>query len=285
MKLLAMAPTLALAACVLATTAATAATRSDGPVAPSSAARTPKRYTTVQSAAFTVSSGRQTQGAVACPVGTVVWGGGAVIGSPDLGINVNSSFPIFDGSGWGARVNASVGSSGSFVVLAICAKAPRKYRVLESQPFEVDADAQLEGTEPCPTGTVVLGGGSDSDSLSTGVNVNSTFPLASINGWRTDMNDDTAAPSGFRVLSICGKAPQGYAVLQGALVANAPESETQANVECASGKPLSGGALSSSGLPFVDLASTGPGTDGWSVSENNTALIADVTVRAFVICA
>ncbi len=106
-----------------------------------------KGYTIVKSGCSRRSTTSRRAGAVDCPFGTVPLGGGAFIPSNDQNLNVNSSFPTT--TGWVADVNNVSGAAGSFYVQAVCAKMPRKYRVLESSPFSVGADAQASGTEAC----------------------------------------------------------------------------------------------------------------------------------------
>jgi hypothetical protein len=55
-------------------------------------------------------------------------------------------------------------------------------------------------------------------------------------------------------------------------------------VSCPAGVPLSGGAFSSSSSPAVDLNSSIADQGGWSVFEDNTALIPGATIQAFVVC-
>jgi hypothetical protein len=270
MKTLATTLTLAAAALVLA-----------GPAQ----ARTPALYTQVHSGFLTATAGAQTRGTVSCPAGTVAWGGGAVIAGNDLGGNLNSSFPMGDGSGWIADVNNTSTSDMTFTVNAVCAKAPRKYRIVESAELTDPAFAQATtGTQSCPAGTAVLGGGSVSNTTSFSIDISSSFPSA--NGWRTDQSNLSDFDTTFNVFAICGKAPRSYAVVTGAAVDNAPGTQSNATVSCTSGHALSGGAQSSSSLPQVDLNSTipDPAIGGWAVFENNRGS-QDSTVRAIVICA
>ena len=51
---------------------------------------TPPAGYSIQSAVFDAANGEQTEGTVACPSGTVPWGGGAVIGSSSLDANLNN---------------------------------------------------------------------------------------------------------------------------------------------------------------------------------------------------
>jgi hypothetical protein len=277
MKTLAISPALAVAACMLAATAAPAAAAGGN-------GKAPPGYTIVQSSMFTAPSGAQTIGSVSCPTGTVVWGGGGLIEGSDLRLNLNSSLPNLDGGGWTVDVNNTADSFGLFFVEAVCARAPRKYQILESADVTVGAGSQANASQSCPAGTVVLGGGSLSDSGSPAVNINSTLPIASINGWQAEQNDDASFDTTFHAFAICGKAPTGYAILGGPIVLNPPLSQTNAVAACPTGRPLSGGALSNVGSPVVNLNSSQVGGGGWTAYENNASLIGGATLEAFVIC-
>jgi hypothetical protein len=213
MKMLAMAPAVALAACLLAAAASTAeAAKRPTPTA----ARTPTGYRIVESSGFTAQNGVQSRAAVFCPAGTVVWGGGAEIFGPDPNLNLNSSAPLIDGSGWTASVNNVSGSDGTYVVQAVCAKAPRRYRIVESPAFTDGEGTQVTGSQACPARTRLLGGGSVSNSDSLAVNINSEFPF--FNGWEAAQNDNTNFDTTFNVFAICGKAPATYTIASGPIV-------------------------------------------------------------------
>jgi hypothetical protein len=270
MKTLATTLTLAAAALVLAAPAE---------------AKTPALYTQVHSGFLSAAAHAQTRGTVSCPAGTVAWGGGAVIAGDDLGGNINSSFPMSGGSGWIADINNASSSAMDFTVNVVCAKAPRKYRIVEGPEITDPAfSMSATGTQSCPAGTAVLGGGSVSNTTGFSIDVGSSFPSG--NGWRTDMSNQSDFDTTFNVFAICGKAPRSYAVVTGPAVDNAPGTQSNATVSCARGQALSGGAQSSSSLVQVTLNSTipDPAIGGWAVFENNSGS-QDSTVRAIVICA
>jgi hypothetical protein len=289
MKMLAMPPVLALAAGVLAMSATTAlAAGSPASVAgapPAHAGRTPPGYRIVESSTFTAHNGVQTRGTVLCPAGTVAWGGGVIFNAQHLGMTINSSFPMSRGAGWVGDVNDVGSSDGEFVIQAVCAQAPRRYRIVESPAITADPGTVASGSQSCPGRTALLGGGSLSSSTSVAVFVNSTFPEAPVNGWVARQSDNTSVASTFNVLAICGKAPRGYTVAAGPVVAVPAFTEVAASVVCPAGHPLSGGATSPSSAPAVALTTTAGDHGGWTVFEDNSALIQNVTVFAIVICA
>jgi hypothetical protein len=251
------------------------------PVTATPAGKLPRRYVQVHSQLFSAGQFTQTRGTVLCPIGTVVYGGGVLITATGLNANVNSSFPA--GNTWIAEVN-NVGEPTTFSVYAICGKPVRNYQIVESGSFTDPAGQQVTGTAPCPAHTVVLGGGSVSNTGSTAVLINSTFPQD--NGWRTDMNDNTNFDTTFNVFAICGKKPRDYSVQVGAPVTNAPSSQDLATVTCPAGQlPLGGGGVSSSGSVTVDLNSSFPDGATWRLFEDNGQPFTAASLRAFAICA
>jgi hypothetical protein len=271
-------------AMVLATAGIFAGSPAPAAVPPAHAGKTPPGYRIVESRAITARAGVQTRGTVLCPAGTVVWGGGVILDASHAGMTINSSFPMSTGSGWIALVNNAAGGDREFFVQAVCAQAPRMYRVLEGAPITVAPGTQASGFESCTGRTTMLGGGSLSSSSSVAVFVNSTFPGTG-NGWVARENDTTSVASTFRVFAICGKAPLGYTIASGPVVAVPPFTEVAASVVCPSGHPLSGGATSPSDAVGTALTRTEEGQRGWSVLEDNAALDQNVTVFAIVICA
>jgi hypothetical protein len=246
---------------------------------------TPPGYRIVDSPSFTVRAGSQLRASVACPAGTVAWGGGVIPGASGAGMSVSSSFPKSRGSGWVGVVNDAGGSNGAFVVQAVCAQAPAKYRIVEAPPVSV-APGTIQGSfQACPGRLTLLGGGSLSSSTSVAVFVNATFPAASANGWNARQSNTSGVASMLDAFAICGKAPPGYTVVDGPVEPVPPFSEAAAQVVCPSGHPLSGGATSTSTAPQVALTTTDAGEAGWTVREDNTAAIPDVTFFAIVICA
>jgi hypothetical protein len=258
--------------------------KAPAPMAPAAiSAKAPPGYAVVTGGTTSAPTGTQTRGTATCPAGTVPWGGGAVISGSNINLNLNSSFP--SGSAWVADVNNVSGSTGLFNVYVVCAVAPRKYTVVESSAFTSPADGQAEGTVSCPANTVVLGGGSLSNSGSVAVNLNSTLPNASTS-WRADQNTNTSTSSTFEVFAICGKQRRKWAIVSGSSVPNPPSSQTLATVTCPAGTvPLSGGGYSSSASPAVDLNSTAPISHGWEVYEDNTSGAGTPDIQAWAVCA
>jgi hypothetical protein len=275
---------LAAAGCALAAmTVGTSAARTPGAshAAAALAGRAPKLYTVVTAGPFTAPPSSQSTGTATCPAGTVVWGGGVSTPGRSAAVNIAGSLP--QDNSWYGDVNSFGSSSTTFSVYAVCAMRPRKYTIGESATFDTPPVSQSSGTQACPGSATILGGGSRSTVGSFVANINSTLPVG--NGWQVDMASTAIRDTTFNVYAICGKAPRGYSVVVGAAVSNPPSSISEASVSCPGRKrPLSGGALSSSRTPCVDLSSTIPDGNGWSVWENNTGAVA-VTITAYAICA
>src|SRR5262252_7311124 len=94
-----------------------------------STATAPPGYQRVRSAPIPIPPGMfDSGGQVACPAGTVPWGGGVGFtgGIASTGENINTSAPT--GDGWSGRFNNSgTRPDDDFVVDAICANQPAGY--------------------------------------------------------------------------------------------------------------------------------------------------------------
>jgi hypothetical protein len=251
------------------------------PTASALPAKLPRGYIQVHSDFFDAPQFSQTRGSVTCPTGTVPFSGGVLITSTGLNANVNSSFP--EGTSWFADIN-NVGTPTSFSVYAVCGQPIRNYQIVASGVFTDPAGQQATGTVACPGHTAVLGGGALSNSGSTAVLINSTFPEG--RGWRTDMNTNTNLDTTFEVFAICGHKPRNYSIVVGASVTNAPSSQNLATAACPAGQlPLGGGGSSSSSSVTVDLNSSRPNGAEWQVFEDNGQPFTVEVLRAFAICA
>src|ERR1700682_5488320 len=144
-----------------------------------------------------------TAGTMTCPAPSVVLGGGVFIGGSG---SVNSTYPS-DSHPWNG-----LGTTG-FSVDVVCADQPAGYTQVVSAAIANPAGAQKPGDEPCPSGTVVLGGGALHTSPSTTVNLNSSYPTST--GWHVAMNNASALAETFNVYAVCASAPDGYGITVG----------------------------------------------------------------------
>jgi hypothetical protein len=168
----------------------------------------------------------------------------------------------------------------TFVVQAVCAAAPAKYRVVDAAPVTAPASSQTAAQAKCPAGSV-LGGGSLSQNA---VSINSAYPGSDMRSWNDSVDNPTSSAATFQVVMLCGRAPAGYAITAGSPVNDRPHTQKTATATCPSGKPLAGGVLSSSTSTAVSVSSSVATGTGWSVTESN-ASSTGVTIQAFVICA
>jgi hypothetical protein len=220
-----------------------------------------------------------TAGTMTCPAPSVVLGGGVFIGGSG---SVNNTYPS-DSHTWNG-----LGTTG-FSVDVVCADQPAGYTQVVSAAIANPAGAQTPGDEPCPSGTVVLGGGALPSSSSTTVNLNSSYPTST--GWHVAMNNASALAETFNVYAVCSSAPDGYGITVGPSTSEpgstAGGSQARAAVSCPSGLvPTGGGVLSSSSSTAENISATDPRNEGpaesWVDWENQGPSAA--TIAAYVVC-
>ena len=121
-------PALAVIGACLATVAGAATAYASG--ATPRARSKPAGYTIV-SKQFAATAGAESDGSVVCPKATVPIGGSVFVqSSPELRVNVSASFPF--GGFWAGSVKNSSDTASTFAVVAVCAKRPTGYRVVQS---------------------------------------------------------------------------------------------------------------------------------------------------------
>jgi hypothetical protein len=220
-----------------------------------------------------------TAGTMTCPAPSVVLGGGVFIGGSG---SVNNTYPS-DSHTWNG-----LGTT-SFTVDVVCADPPAGYTQVVSGAIGNPAGAQTPGDEPCPSGTVVLGGGALPTSSSTSVNLNSSYPTST--GWHVAMNNASAAAETFNVYAVCSSAPDSYGITVGPTTNETGSSvgaQSRAAASCPSGKvPTGGGVLSSSTSILENISATDPRNEGpaesWVDWENSGG--SPATITAYVVCA
>jgi hypothetical protein len=220
-----------------------------------------------------------TAGSVTCPTPSVVLGGGVFIGGSG---SVNNTYPS-DSQTWNG-----LGTT-SFTVDAVCADPPAGYTQVVSGAIANPAGTQTPGDEPCPSGTVVLGGGALPSSSSTNVNLNSSYPTST--GWHVAMNNADASAETFNVYAVCASAPDGYGVTVGPVTNESGGSvgaQSRAAASCPSGRvPTGGGVLSTSSSTLENISATDPRNEGpaesWVDWENSGG--SPATITAYVVCA
>ncbi|HEY1914940.1 MAG TPA: hypothetical protein VGH27_05120 [Streptosporangiaceae bacterium] len=263
--------------------AAPAAAAKSGP-----AATKPASYKIV-SADFTAASGLDTAGSVTCPkvkgVQTVPLSGGALIDGNSLQTSINSSWPT--ATGWHARVNNASAAATGFSVYAVCAKKLTGYVQQESAAVSNPANTQNGAGYECPAADVLLGGGAESTSHSTLVNLDSSWP-AGTSIWYVYLNNASTAHASFHVYHVCAKlnvTATSYQLVAGTPVVNAAGTQSGASVFCPDALATIGGGLVSSSTSIdVTLNTTFPFAGGWGGDENNNSGASN-NLTAYVLCA
>lgn len=77
--------------------------------------------------------------------------------SHSLYASVNSSYAT--GTSWTVGIKNRTGAATTFTVWAVCAVPNAGYLELNSKNIPNAPGAQAAGTEACPTGTKIIGGG------------------------------------------------------------------------------------------------------------------------------
>jgi hypothetical protein len=267
-----------------------------GATSVSAAATTPGVATTAKpagykivTATFDLPTGGQTAGFVACPVikgvREVPLSGGALLDTGSLEANINTSYPT--SGGWEVFANNASGADSTFIVYAVCVKKPKGYLQQESKAVANPADSYSGAGYMCPKGDELTGGGAESSSESTLVNLNSSWP-AGTSIWYMYMDNSSSAPATVILYHVCAKlnvAKTSYQLVAGSTIVNTAFSETATSVACPSGLSTIGGGLLSSALDLgVTLNSSFPITGGWEGDENN-ATASSPNITAYVLCA
>ncbi len=274
----------AVAAAVFAGTAtASAATTSTARVRPAM----PPGYTVVVTRNVAAPNGRQSEGYVLCPTGTVVLGGGEDLAG-GLDATVNSSWPGSSTS-WDAEVNNSTGSATTFDVWAVCANQPKGYLIVNSTASNPPGTESAAGVA-CPTGLglKVLGGGGWSNAGSVDVNMSSSWPVTTTKpttaSWRVEENNTSTFAATVEAFAICGKEP-GYVISKGKAAPIGIGARGEGVAACpATLVPMGGGPRDKNGSVFTDINSSVPAFGGWDVDISNADTITH-TIRVYVTCA
>ncbi len=219
---------------------------------------------------------------VACPAGTVVWGGGVVFHGASFSLNVNTSQPA-GSTGWEARVNNSGTTTVQFDVNAICANQPAGYKLVV-KTVDNPPNTQSHATVMCPSPKVLLGGGTLSSADEVTAFLTSAWPLgpARFTGY---MFNGTTSDQSFTVEAICGHKPAGYKIASNSASVD-PGAVLSDGIACPAGTSvLSGGTQDPDHVPAVQVAgSNDEDTSAWNIAVNNLDQSAHL-VDGYAICA
>jgi hypothetical protein len=179
-----------------------------------------------------------------------------------------------------ARTANSAKSGGSAV---ISNSLPAGYTIATSASFTATNGIQSRGTVTCPGTLKPVSGGVATPSMSTLVNVNSSFPFSK-RSWAVDVNNTSGADTTFTVYAVCVKRGRLAFTVNSNLFTATANTQTEAVVGCPSGVVVGGGVLSNSGSTSVNINTLIPaGTTGWRAHMNN-ATAADTTFTVWAIC-
>jgi hypothetical protein len=142
-------------------------------------AKKPANYAVV-TASFDNPTGTQTSGSVACPIASTgvqmkPFGGGGIGSSSGLTQNINTSIPVKSGRSWRVDMNNATGSDALLTVSVVCG-LKSGWTVVKGGTFANPANSQSGEGVSCTTGLTSIGGGLYSNSGSTAVNLNGTYP-------------------------------------------------------------------------------------------------------------
>ena len=224
-------------------------------------------------------------GEVACPAGTVPWGGGIGFtgGIPSAGENINTSAPT--GNGWRGRYNNSGTQTGdNFAIDAICANQPTGYTTT-FRTADNPAGAQSAVTAACPAGTRLLSGGTLSTADTVDVQLLSAWPLGP-KRFKSVMFNGSATDQQLTTFAICGHRPAGYTITSATGTDEGGPVDQTGGAQCPARTSIIGGGIHvHSPRPTVTL--------GLSLDEPATQWLSEVvnlapepaTVTIYAICA
>jgi hypothetical protein len=224
-------------------------------------------------------------GQVTCPSGTVPWGGGAGFsgGFASQGENINTSAP--NGDGWRARYNNSgTRPDDHFTVEAICAQQPAGYTTAFATA-DNPAGSQNGVTATCPSGTVVLSGGTLSTGDTADVELLSAWPLGP-HRFRSVMWNGSDTFQRVTTFAICAQRPPHYDITHASGTdTGGPDTEVGGQLCAPGSKIIGGGVQITTPRPLVTIgASFSDSGDQW-VAEVVNLDPAPATMTISAICA
>jgi hypothetical protein len=277
-----------LACTVLVLAPTTAAAATTGAPAPRAATDAPAGYVVKTTANISLPNNDGTFGEAHCPKHTVVLGGGAYIASPSVKTGINASFPLNQRT-WEAVANNFSGAATTFNVYAVCAKHPKSYEQLIGSSVSNPAGDQDSATENCPTGDLVLSGGTFDEDPAFSVGMASSYPGTSAS-WTAAVSNFSTRDSEFEVIAVCAAASAFPHYAIPSTSASDPAGVQKGIIQsCAVPAVVLGGGNQSSNTTNlrIEMKTTQPypasGTS-WKSGENNDTS-AGTTLTSYAICA
>jgi hypothetical protein len=169
-------------------------------------AKKPRYYAIEQSPAQASPANDQVAAAVVCPATYKVLSVGAAETSSDTAVNLNGLYPYEAAHptryGTLAYGNNASSSDSTLYAFAVCGKL-KGYSFTQSAGVANNAGSQDFVGQACPSGTVPTGGGIQSSSSSTAVNVNATYPNPGFTGWGAYENNASGSGDTIYAFAIC----------------------------------------------------------------------------------
>jgi hypothetical protein len=169
-------------------------------------AKKPKAYAVVQ---HTIDNppGTQVTDTLQCPLNArgkpgKVLGGGGVGEAAVTGQDINTSVPIGGHvHAWRVDMNNNTASDENSTVFTVCGNE-KSWKVVSGAAVDNPPSTQTQVDVNCPAGLTAVGGGAFSNSFSTLVNLNTTFP-ASASDWRSYENNASGADTSVTPWEVC----------------------------------------------------------------------------------
>jgi hypothetical protein len=243
--------------------------------------RSSRGLTIVTSHIVTLPAGSQRRGTVDCPRGKVPFGGGGFIDDSGTARSLNGSFPT--PTGWTVDADNASATDTSFFVSLVCGFKPKRYTLSTGLFTALPAGATVSAFASCPSGSLPLGGGSDTSSGSPLASLTGSFPLGP--AWQVNEVNGSSADAAVRSLATCGFL-RSYATSSNGPILLAPHDEALVEAGCPGGRVAIGGGVTSQGMG-VTVNSTGPDAmirSFWANEVNNTSSV-NATATAWAVCA
>jgi hypothetical protein len=155
----------------------------------------------VAHAAVTNPPASQTKAVATCPAGSKVLGGGGISSSTSVSANLNTTIPASPKS-WRADANNPTGSSQVVTAYAVCGKNVTGWKMVTGSSVSNPAGTETHSVADCPGGRAVLGGGVYSSSFDLNVNINSSYPVSTIE-WSGFENNNSGTAATTATYVIC----------------------------------------------------------------------------------
>jgi hypothetical protein len=216
---------------------------------------------------------------VACPTGTVPWGGGIAGNAFIQNMTINTTAST--SNGWEGRVNNPDGQGGVFEIDAICAKKPSAYTAVYAS-VDNPPGARSVATAVCPVNTVVLSGGGFSTADEIGARMLGAWPT-STRAFRAVELNATASDAQLSAEALCAAKPRGYVIARSSLVEN-PGTLDFGGQSCPAAKTEIGGGIHITGGDSTALIHSSIDNEAGGWANDTTTGAVPLTLAFSAIC-